>query len=140
MESNNDDINNNYNTNNNNTKKDNKVHPIINDDISMLSIPATRKPKPKQKDTIPKALREQVWIQTIGKDFDAKCPTRWCKNRINPFDFHVGHNIPEAKGGTLDINNLKPICSRCNLSMNIQYTIDGWNNLSTSKRNCCIVM
>ncbi len=147
---NNNDINHNINDNNNNNnrainssyKKNNKVHPIVNDDISVLNIPITRKPKPKpkQKDTIPKALREQVWIQTIGKDFDAKCPTRWCKNRINPFDFHVGHNIPEAKGGTLDINNLKPICSRCNLSMNTQYTIDAWNNLSTPKRNCCIIM
>ena len=26
------------------------------------------------------------------------------------FDFHVGHDQPESKGGTLDVDNLKPIC------------------------------
>ena len=96
--------------------------------------------KKKQKEKIPKALREQVWIQTIGKKFDAKCPIRWCKNRISPFDFHVGHNIPETKGGALKINNLKAICSRCNLSMNSQYTIDEWQKLAKPKHSCCIVM
>ena len=99
--------------------------------------------KKKQKDKIPKALREQVWIQTVGKKFDAKCPIRWCKNRITPFDFHVGHDKPESKGGTLDIDNLKPICSRCNQSMANNYTIEEWQKLTTrSKRkkrfDCCI--
>ena len=37
--------------------------------------------------------------------------------------FYVGHNKPESRGGTLSINNLKPICSRCNLSMSDNYTI-----------------
>jgi 5-methylcytosine-specific restriction endonuclease McrA len=94
----------------------------------------------KQKEKIPKALREQVWIQKIGKKFNTKCPIRWCKNRITPFDFHVGHNIPETKGGTLDINNLKPICARCNLSMGSQYTINEWQTLAKPVNKCCIIM
>ena len=52
-----------------------------------------------QKSTIPKALREQVWMRTAGRQFDIKCPIRWCENRITAFDFHVGHNKPEAAGG-----------------------------------------
>ena len=36
---------------------------------------------------------------------------------MNVFDFHVGHNVPESKGGATNIDNLKPICSRCNSSM-----------------------
>lgn len=84
----------------------------------------------KKKDKIPKALREQVWLHYAKKTFDIKCPVSWCENRINPFDFHVGHNIAEANGGTLDINNLKPICSRCNLSMSSNYTIDEWDKLA----------
>ena len=43
---------------------------------------------------------------------------------------HVGHDQPESKGGTLDINNIKPICARCNLSMSDNYTIKEWNLLS----------
>ncbi len=52
-----------------------------------------------QKSAIPKALREQVWLRTAGKRFERKCPIRWCENRITAFDFHVGHNKPEAAGG-----------------------------------------
>lgn len=113
-----------------------KVYPEIKLDTLHI-IPHTKK---KQKEKIPKALREQVWIQTIGEKFESKCPIHWCKNRITPFDYHVGHNIPETKGGTLDINNLKPICSRCNLSMSSQYTIDEWQKLAKPKHSRCILM
>lgn len=82
------------------------------------------------KDKIPKALREQVWITHVGKKFESKCTISWCKNRITVFDFQSGHNIPESKGGTTDLLNLRPICSRCNLSMNDNYTIDEWAKLS----------
>jgi 5-methylcytosine-specific restriction endonuclease McrA len=79
--------------------------------------------------TLPKALREQVWIKFIGKKYNSKCYVKWCRNEINVFDFHVGHNIPASKGGSLSLDNLRPICSRCNLSMGNNYTIDEWNLL-----------
>jgi len=98
--------------------------------------------KKKNKETIPKAVREQCWIQSFGKSFEHKCYVSWCDNLINPFDFHVGHDVPESKGGTLDVNNLKPICARCNLSMSDNYTIEEWNQLSEGKKKnkffkCC---
>lgn len=82
------------------------------------------------KDKIPKALREQVWLTHIGKRYEAKCYITWCKNRITVFDFQSGHNVPESKGGSTDLLNLRPICSRCNSSMNDTYTIDEWITLS----------
>lgn len=87
-----------------------------------------------RKQTIPAALREQVWIAHIGKKFESKCPVRWCSNLITVFNFQCGHNIPESQGGSTDISNLIPICSRCNLSMGSQYTIDEWDRLSRPKR------
>ena len=94
--------------------------------------------KPYKKTKIPKAIREQCWTATLGKKFESKCYVTWCENIINVFDFHVGHDIPESKGGTLDINNLKPICARCNLSMGDNYTIKEWIELSKkSKKNKC---
>ena len=66
-----------------------------------------------RKATIPKALREQVWIQNIGQKFDSKCKVVWC--------------IPESRGGKTTLDNLVPICGRCNTSMGSQYTIDEWN-------------
>jgi hypothetical protein len=83
----------------------------------------------KKKANIPKALREQVWIQNIGNHFEHKCLVGWCQNQINVFNFHVGHNIPESKGGVTNIKNLKPICARCNLSMGSQYSIEDWSKL-----------
>lgn len=77
------------------------------------------------KTKIPSALRQQVWLEYCGSEhFKHKCLVTWCKNMITPFTFEVGHNIPESKGGTTDIFNLRPICSSCNKSMGNIYTID----------------
>jgi hypothetical protein len=90
-----------------------------------------------KKSTIPKAIREQCWIQIFGETFKEKCYINWCKNDISVFDFHVGHDKPESEGGTLDISNLKPICARCNLSMSNNYTIKQWNALNGPQKKSC---
>ena len=79
------------------------------------------------KQKIPKALREQVWLVHVGPKFSTKCKVIWCTNEISVFDFQAGHNIPESKGGTTAIENLFPICARCNVSMGSTYSIDEWN-------------
>jgi 5-methylcytosine-specific restriction endonuclease McrA len=89
---------------------------------NVLSAPVTFK-----KANIPKALREQVWLRRMGHRFDGKCRVTWCRNTISVFDFQCGHNIPESKGGKTTLDNLVPICGRCNISMGNQYTIDEWN-------------
>jgi 5-methylcytosine-specific restriction endonuclease McrA len=81
------------------------------------------------KKNIPKALREQVWIKKFGHNFEAKCPISWCKNNISVFNYEVGHNKPESLGGSLDLENLLPICGKCNKSMSNNYSIDQWNKL-----------
>jgi hypothetical protein len=92
------------------------------------------KKKSKRKTTIPKALREQVWIQNFGETFKHSCFVSWCSNEINVYDFHVGHDRPESMGGSLALRNLKPICARCNLSMSNNYTITQWDNLNKIKK------
>ena len=82
------------------------------------------------KATIPKALREQVWLTHVGRRYESKCIVPWCKNTMTVHDFHVGHDIPESKGGATEIANLLPICARCNLSMGSQYTVQEWSRLS----------
>jgi 5-methylcytosine-specific restriction endonuclease McrA len=86
------------------------------------------------KRVIPKALREQVWLKFVGKRYETKCHVRWCKNSMDVFNFHVGHNIPESREGPTTLENLRPICARCNLSMGDSYTIDEWQLLG--KVNC----
>ena len=96
-----------------------------------------KKKKKYHKKNIPKAIREQCWIQSFGEIFKHSCYISWCENQINVFDFHVGHDKPESKGGTLNINNLKPICARCNLSMSSNYSIKEWNNLNGHPQKKC---
>lgn len=82
-----------------------------------------------KKKPIPKALREQVWLKYFGGNtFKAKCPVIWCNNEITPFNYECGHNQPESKGGKTNIENLIPICSKCNKSMSDNYSIDEWQD------------
>jgi 5-methylcytosine-specific restriction endonuclease McrA len=83
-----------------------------------------------EKATIPKALREQVWVTYAGRVFHRKCLVPWCQNTMTVFDFHVGHDVPESQGGATEIGNLRPICARCNLSMGSQYTVQEWSRMS----------
>ena len=85
--------------------------------------------KKENRKSIPKAIREQIWLREYGKLFEGKCKTPWCENKINAWDFHAGHNIPDSKGGSINPNNLIPICSRCNLSMSDNYTFQEWATL-----------
>jgi hypothetical protein len=96
-----------------------------------------RKTNKKRKKYIPKAIREQCWKKTFGDVFKHNCYIHWCDNEIDVFNFHVGHDMPESKGGDLEISNLKPICARCNLSMSNNYTIQEWNELNGKKQSSC---
>ena len=79
-----------------------------------------------KKKKIPTALRQQAWIKQFGMP-EYKCPVSWCQNKITPFSFDAGHNIPESKGGKTSIENLIPLCRSCNLGMGDRYTIEEWN-------------
>lgn len=85
------------------------------------------------------AERQQVWLHRCGTVFEKKCFIRWCKNKMNVFQFHVGHNKPKANGGANTLDNLVPICGNCNMSMGKRYTIDEWNAMYETKSSwCCI--
>jgi hypothetical protein len=72
--------------------------------------------KPRKK-PIPAALKRLVWNEYIGESIGkAKCTC--CElTEITQMSFHCGHVIADAKGGAMTIDNLRPICQNCNLSM-----------------------
>jgi hypothetical protein len=76
------------------------------------------------KTNIPKIHKKLIWNDYIGIDIGrTKCLC--CNmNNIEQIDFHMGHIIPKSKGGTMSKENLRPICSQCNLSMNNENMID----------------
>jgi 5-methylcytosine-specific restriction endonuclease McrA len=83
--------------------------------------------KPNRKAKIPLAMKQTVWVNQFGEVYKHKCVTKWCHRIITVFDFEVGHNIPESKGGATDPENLRPICRQCNIGMGNRYTIDEWS-------------
>ena len=89
---------------------------------------------PYKKKRIPKAIREAVWIKHVGLRFNHKCLTHWCPNNMTVFDFQTSHNIPESKGGSMELDNLYPLCGRCNQSMGNKYTYIQWDNLFSKYR------
>jgi len=87
---------------------------------------SNKRPKKIKRKTIPQPLRRQVWETYNGYKYNVKCYC--CKhNNINPFQFECGHVVADAKGGSINVNNLRPICSSCNKSM-------GTNNLYDFKK------
>lgn len=82
------------------------------------------KEKEYKKKNIPKCVKTTVWNTYIGE----MIPVHLCicckKSKIKNTDFHVGHVTSEKNGGTLEINNLRPICASCNYSMGSTNMID----------------
>lgn len=76
------------------------------------------KPKiSKTKKPIPSTVRRLVWHTHIGEAI-GKTKCLCCKTtEITQLSFHCGHVIPEAHGGSIHIDNLRPICQNCNSSM-----------------------
>jgi 5-methylcytosine-specific restriction endonuclease McrA len=89
--------------------------------------------KKKTKARIHCAVREQVWLNYTGQKFSTKCATRWCQNRIDVFNFQCGHKQAEAKGGATTVENLIPLCARCNLSMGTMH-FDTWDCLGAAAK------
>ena len=76
------------------------------------------------KKIIPKSVKKDVWNHNIGGDI-IKHKCLCCKKvTIENTNFHCGHVVSEKNGGTLEICNLRPICSSCNHSMGCENMVD----------------
>jgi hypothetical protein len=84
----------------------------------------------RRKAKIHVALREQVWLREFGETFSAKCYVSWCQNQVNVFNFQCGHRLAESRGGATTLDNLAPICGRCNQSMGTMH-MDEWLKMGT---------
>lgn len=86
--------------------------------------------KSGRKQRIPKTIRRDVWEKVHGEhNAKGKCYVKWCPRILDKMEFQAGHNIPESKGGTIQLDNLFPICGECNQGMGDRYTIDEWSNM-----------
>lgn len=76
----------------------------------------------RRRDRMPAVLRRRVWTDQFGDNDIGYC--NCCAIKVTTSDFHAGHIIAVAKGGSDDISNLKVICAECNLSMGTRNLID----------------
>ena len=84
---------------------------------SKVKVAAAVKPVAVKKVAIPKHVKTLVWDKYIGAD-KAEAPCVSCRSKtISIRNFHCGHVLAEANGGDSTIQNLRPICAPCNLSM-----------------------
>ena len=72
----------------------------------------------KFRNKIPKKVRIDSWNRYIGKEIGAiRCIC--CRTtEIAQLNFHAGHILAKSKGGSNTVDNIIPICSLCNSSMN----------------------
>ena len=74
-----------------------------------------KKTKIKRKN-LPSSLRYNVWITYLGIYNTGKCVC--CNIQIVTMgNYHCGHINSSYNGGPDTIENLRPICTQCNLSM-----------------------
>lgn len=82
-----------------------------------------------KKKTIPKVMKDLCWSKYVG-DTVGKIKCMCCEtNEVKMNDFQCGHVIAEANGGMITVDNLRPICKACNVSM-------GTENLNEFKTRC----
>ena len=92
-------------------KNNNFIDYLIDNTITPNHIYKNKKIK------IPVKLRLEVWKKYYNNDNEANCPI--CNNKIGLLiGYHCAHIISEFNKGKTDINNLRPLCSNCNLKMN----------------------
>lgn len=71
----------------------------------------------KNRSKVSNTLRSACWNKYVGKN-NANALCICCKSHeIHINEFHAGHIVSVANGGKTNINNLLPICVKCNQSM-----------------------
>jgi len=86
-------------------------------DLYLFTKEKEKEPEKKKKQKIPAIIKKLVWNTYIGEDI-GKCKCLCCKNvDITQLNFICGHIISEYNGGKINVENMRPICSSCNLSM-----------------------
>ena len=75
--------------------------------------------QPEGDDAIPEDVRYQVWQRYLGNVLDGKCFV--CDIFLSYRSWHCGHIIARKNGGSIEVENLRPICGRCNHKMGIMH-------------------
>jgi len=84
----------------------------------------------KRKKSIPSKLRKRVWEKYFKNNDFGNCYA--CGRTIYSDCWHCSHVIAEQSGGKCTLENLRPCCPYCNLSMRTQNLYDYIKNRNLS--------
>jgi hypothetical protein len=90
------------------------------------------------KKNIPKKIKELVWDKYIGEKYGTGICLCCNETLIKQMSFHCGHVKSEKNGGDSTLENLRPICASCNLSMgtrNMNEFMETYNLSSNVNKN-----
>lgn len=76
-----------------------------------------KKLKTNKKEIIPSTVKNIVWNTYIGSEYKEGLCLCCSGETISTATFHCGHVVSEKNGGSLIIDNLRPICGQCNSSI-----------------------
>jgi 5-methylcytosine-specific restriction endonuclease McrA len=94
-----------------------------------------KRTSPRRKEKIPSSVKNSVWNYYIGTE-TKKGNCFCCKlEEISTANFHCGHVISEKNGGEVTIQNLRPVCMQCNLSMSTNNMLDFMKKYGYDKIN-----
>ena len=71
----------------------------------------------RQRQAIPQSVRRDVWSRQFSHSTEGACTV--CARKVFNHDFHVGHVVAIARGGTDVVSNLNVVCAPCNYSMGV---------------------
>jgi 5-methylcytosine-specific restriction endonuclease McrA len=93
---------------------------------------------PVKKTKISTRERFITWNERVGIEVGRTLCDVCEENYISQQDFHCGHIIAEANGGTTTLDNLIPICSTCNNGMGTTNMMEYKEQLDAFKRGRAI--
>lgn len=101
--------------------------PVVSPPVVSQPVQET-KSKTQKRRAIPKRVRGLVWKAHFGEAMTGSCFC--CLKIMEALDeWHAGHIIAHANGGRDNVENLRPVCISCNLSM-------GTENMDDFKQRC----
>lgn len=124
-----------------------KVKKCAIDPVSVKSKKVTKK---YTKEKIPVTVRNIVWNTYVGSELKQSFCLCCSTEPITCANFDCGHVIAEKNGGSLTIDNLRPICGHCNKSIGTQNMEDfinkhnivknkNWNGINGVTNNAKVI-
>ena len=85
------------------------------------------------KKNIPRLVKDKVWEVYVGNKFKTECYI--CEKEITATEFQAGHIESEYSGGGINIENLRPVCKKCNSCVGVFNMLELKKTLKVKKTN-----